>query len=90
MLRRVPGASWGGKRTKESISIIWIGSDGSELVPTTDVEKTLPYLTIEGRTGKEHGVYRAVFFWMYREHNTNLVMKKKKYFSSSVIIFLAQ
>jgi len=46
MLRRVPGATWGGKRKKEIISItsiIWIASDGSELVPTTDVKITLPY-----------------------------------------------
>jgi len=36
-LRRVPGATWGGKKEKDMIFIIWISSDGSELVPSIDV-----------------------------------------------------
>jgi len=43
VLRRVPEATWGGKRKKEKVSKICIASDGSELVPTTDAKITLPY-----------------------------------------------
>jgi len=34
------------KGKKEMISIIWIASDGLELVPTTDVKIILPYHTL--------------------------------------------
>jgi hypothetical protein len=37
---RVRGVTWGGR--KKRIDINWIASDGSVLVPTTDLETTLP------------------------------------------------
>jgi hypothetical protein len=45
VLLRVPGATCGGKRRKEMISIEWVASDGSKF-PITDVEITLPYSTL--------------------------------------------
>jgi hypothetical protein len=39
--------TWGGKRKKNDIHI-WIASDGSELVPPTDVQKNLTLLTLPG------------------------------------------
>jgi hypothetical protein len=45
VLLRIPGVAWGGKGERNDIHR-WIASDGSELLPTTDVQFTLPYLTL--------------------------------------------
>jgi hypothetical protein len=36
--------TWGGKRGRRNDIHRWVASDGSELVPTTDVDISLPYL----------------------------------------------
>jgi hypothetical protein len=48
------------KDSKEFVCIKWNAADGSELVPTTDVKKTLPYFTLPEETSHTVSLRKAV------------------------------